>query len=362
LIFLQLCPNCGKFLADFKVVICGSEFLAHGGGFLTENQIDAKQNYNYMKILLLSGRHHKSGSTYISPLLLVSVLLFVIISISGTASWLAYNMGHEDGFDLGLDDARFAAGSGLTLQSSIKQQRMEWEQTQKNSREYLNAMALKLGELQSHIVRLNALGERLAKMGKLDETEFDFKNSPAVGGFDLRGDERYMELSELVGGMESMSREIEDRDIKLDLLEDLIMNNDLQKDVRPTNYPVKSSYISSGYGERADPFTGVKAFHKGVDFPGRTGSKVMAAGSGIVIFSGEQRGYGKVIKVDHGNDIVTLYAHNSKLLAKVGDYVSKGQQIAAVGSSGRSLKPHLHFEVRHDGNTVDPIKFIQASN
>ena len=314
-----------------------------------------------MKILLLSGRHHKSGSTYISPLLLVSVSLFIIVAISGTASWFAYHMGHEKGFEIGIDDARFAAGSGLTLQSSINQQREEWNQAKKDSRDYLNAMALKLGELQSHIVRLNALGERLTKMGKLDVAEFNFKSTPAVGGIDLRGDERYLTLSELVDGMEAISREIEDRDIKFNLLEDLIMNNDLQEDVKPTKRPVKKSYISSKFGERTDPFTGRKAFHKGIDFPGKTGSKVMAAGSGVVIFAGEQRGYGNLIKVDHGNDTVTYYAHNSKLMAEVGEYVTKGQQIAAIGSTGRSRAPHVHFEVRQGGEAVDPEMLLQAS-
>jgi murein DD-endopeptidase MepM/ murein hydrolase activator NlpD len=289
------------------------------------------------------------------------MLLFIVVTISGAASWFAYNMGHEKGFEIGFDDARFAAGSGLTLQSSIDQQRMEWKQEQKKSREYLNAMALKLGELQSHMVRLNALGERLTKMGKLDAAEFDFQNTPAVGGIDLRGDERYLSLSEMIDGMESISREVEDRDIKFNLLEDLIMNSDLQKDVHPSNYPVKSSYISSKYGERTDPFTGLKAFHKGIDLPGKTGSKVMAAGSGVVIYSGEQRGYGKLVKIDHGNDTVTLYAHNNKLMVEVGDYVAKGQQIAAVGSTGRSRAPHLHFEVRLAGKAVDPLEFIQAS-
>jgi hypothetical protein len=314
-----------------------------------------------MKILLLSGRHHKSGSTYISPLLLVSVSLFIIVAISGTASWFAYNMGHEKGFEIGIDDARFAAGSGLTLQSSINQQREEWNQAKKDSRDYLNAMALKLGELQSHIVRLNALGERLTKMGKLDVAEFNFKSTPAVGGIDLRGDERYLTLSELVDGMEAISREVEDRDVKFNLLEDLIMNNDLKQNIKPSKYPVKSSYISSKFGERTDPFTGRKAFHKGIDLPGKTGSKVMAAGSGVVIFAGEQRGYGNLIKVDHGNDTVTYYAHNSKLMAEVGEYVTKGQQIAAIGSTGRSRAPHVHFEVRQGGEAVDPEMLLQAS-
>jgi hypothetical protein len=314
-----------------------------------------------MEILLLSNRHHKSGSTYVSPLLLASMFLLVISGIAGTASWVAYNLGHDEGFELGIEDARFATGGGTTLQSSIKQQRMEWEETQKKTREHLNTMALKLGQLQSHIVRLNALGERLTKMGKLDSGEFDFKKIPPQGGVDLRGDEKYLELSELVDEMETLTRVIEDRDIKFNLLEDMIMNSDLQKEVHPSGYPVRGGYISSKYGERTDPFTGQKGFHKGIDITGRVGTKVAAAGSGIVIFSGVKKGYGKLIKIHHGNGIVTHYAHNSKLLAQVGDFVTKGQKIAAVGSTGRSTGPHLHFEVLLNGETVNPEKYLHAS-
>ncbi len=270
-------------------------------------------------------------------------------------------MGHREGIAEEKEYSRLASITGTNIQSSIDQQRREWEETKRKTREHLNAMALKLGQLQSHIVRLNALGERLTKMGKLDVDEFDFKNEPPRGGIDSGG-EKYVELSELLEEMDTLSRVIEDREIKLNLMEDLIMNRDLQKEVQPSGYPVKGSYISSGYGERSDPFTGAKSFHDGVDLAGKAGNKVAAAASGIVIFSGEKTGYGKVIKIHHGNGVVTLYAHNNKLLANVGDYVTKGQKIATVGSSGRSTGPHLHFEVHLDGKTVDPEKYLHAVN
>ncbi len=313
-----------------------------------------------MKILLLSDRHHKFGSTTISPFLFITVLLCAIAGISATTSWLAFNMGHEQGVEQGIEDSRLASISGATIQSSINQQRKEWEDTKKKTREHLNAMALKLGQLQSHIVRLNALGERLTKMGKLDAEEFDFKKAPPQGGLE-QDVEKYAELSELVDDMETLSRVIEDRELKLNLMEDLILNSDLQKEVQPSGYPVKGGYISSKYGERTDPFTGAKSYHDGVDLAGRVGANVEAAASGIVIFSGEKQGYGKVIKLHHGNGIVTLYAHNKRLLAEVGDYVTKGQKIAAVGSTGRSTGPHLHFEVQLNGKTVDPEKYLHAS-
>ncbi len=313
-----------------------------------------------MKILLLSERHHKFGSTSISPFFLASVLLCLIAGISASASWLAYNMGHEEGVEQGIEDSRLASISGTTIQSSISQQRKEWEETKKRTREHLNAMALKLGQLQSHIVRLNALGERLTKMGKLDAEEFDFKKTPPQGGLE-RNVEKYAELSELVDDMEALSRVIEDRELKLNLMEDLILNSDLQKEVQPSGYPVKGGYISSKYGERTDPFTGARSYHDGVDLAGRVGADVTAAASGIVIYAGKKHGYGKVIKLHHGNGIVTLYAHNNKLLAEVGDYVTKGQRIATVGSTGRSTGPHVHFEVQLNGKTVDPEKYLHAS-
>ncbi len=278
-----------------------------------------------------------------------------------TSSWMGYNIGHDHGMEQEKQHSHLASVSGAALQSSIEQQRHEWEESQRRTREHLNVLALKLGQLQSHIVRLNALGERLTEMGKLDSEEFDFREIPARGGADSRGTDKYAELSELVEEMETLSRTIEDREIKLNMLEELIMNSDLQKEVRPSGHPVKRGWISSKYGERHDPFTGKKTFHDGVDIAGKAGEKVVAVGSGIVTFSGTKTGYGKVVKIHHGNGFVTIYGHNSKLTVKVGDYVTKGQQIAEVGSTGRSTGPHLHFEVQLNGKTVDPTKYLQAS-
>ena len=320
-----------------------------------------KQNYNYMKILLLSNRHHKYGSVTISPWLLSGIIALALVAASMTSSWVGYNLGHEEGVEQGEQNVHIASITGSALKSSIEEQRKEWEQSKKSTQEHLNVLALKLGELQSHIVRLNALGERLTKMGKFDEEEFDFKKVPARGGADSSGVNKFVGLSELVEEMETLSRIIEDREIKLNVMEELIMNRELQKEVYPSGQPVKGGWISSTYGERLDPFTGSKTFHDGVDIAGKVGTRVAAVASGIVIFAGEKQGYGKVVKIYHGNGYVTLYAHNSKLLAHVGDYVTKGQQISAMGSTGRSTGPHLHFEVHLDGKTVDPQTYLQAA-
>lgn len=314
-----------------------------------------------MKILLLSDRHHKYGSVSISPWLLVGVFILSLAGAATTSSWLGYNLGHEQGVEQGEQFSHFTSVSGSALKSSIEEQRKDWEQNKKLTREHLNVLALKLGELQSHIVRLNALGERLTKMGKFDAEEFDFKKTPARGGADSSSVDKFVELSELVEELDTLARVIEDREIKLGVMEELIMNRELQKEVYPSGQPVKGGYISSEYGERLDPFTGSRTFHDGVDIAGRPGTKVAAVGSGIVIFSGEKQGYGKVVKIHHGNGFITLYAHNQRLTVQVGDYVSKGQQIATVGSTGRSTGPHLHFEVQLNGATVDPRTYLQAS-
>ncbi len=318
-----------------------------------------------MKILLLSNRHHKSGAVSISPWLLFGVLILAIAGASTTASWVGYNLGHELGTKQGTEQeqqrAHAALVSSASLQSSIELQRQEWEESKLRTNGHLNVLALKLGQLQSHVVRLNALGERLAKMGELDSEEFDFKKIPGRGGVDSRDMSSPVGMPELVSEIDSLSRVIEDREVKLNILEELIMNYDLQKEIHPSGQPVKGGYISSKYGERHDPFTGRKNFHHGVDIASKAGTAINAVGSGIVIFSGTKSGYGKLVKVQHGNGFVTIYGHNQELKVNVGDYVSKGQKIATVGSTGRSTGPHVHFEVQLDGKTVNPVKYLSAA-
>ncbi|MCP3670006.1 MAG: M23 family metallopeptidase [Gammaproteobacteria bacterium] len=318
-----------------------------------------------MKILLLSNRHHKSGAVSISPWWLFVVLVLAITGASTTSSWVGYNLGHELGTKQGTEQEQqrthAAIVSGASLQSSIEQQRKEWEENRLRANSHLNVLALKLGQMQSHVVRLNALGERLAKMGELDSEEFNFKKIPGRGGVDSRDISSPVDMPELVSEIDSLSRVIEDREVKLNILEELIMNYDLQKEIHPSGQPVKGGYISSKYGERRDPFTGKKTFHHGVDIASRPGTAINAVGSGIVIFSGTKSGYGKLVKVQHGNGFVTIYGHNQELKVNVGDYVSKGQNIATVGSTGRSTGPHVHFEVQLDGEAVNPVKYLRAA-
>jgi len=144
----------------------------------------------------------------------------------------------------------------------------------------------------------------------------------------------------------------------LNVLEDFLLNRKLREEVHPEGRPVAAGYISSSFGNRTDPFTGRAAFHKGVDFAGRTGAEVVAVASGVVIWSGDRYGYGQMVEVNHGNGYVTRYAHNAENLVAVGDTVKRGQMIAMMGSTGRATGPNLHFEVLRNGRVVDPLTYI----
>jgi murein DD-endopeptidase MepM/ murein hydrolase activator NlpD len=129
----------------------------------------------------------------------------------------------------------------------------------------------------------------------------------------------------------------------------------------PNVSPVESAYNSSSYGWRIDPFRGVKAFHEGLDFPAATGTPIYAAGDGMVTAAEQTHDYGNIVKINHGSGLETRYAHTSKILVKVGQRVVKGQEIALVGSTGRSTGPHLHYEIRLNGSPLDPRRYLDRN-
>jgi murein DD-endopeptidase MepM/ murein hydrolase activator NlpD len=142
------------------------------------------------------------------------------------------------------------------------------------------------------------------------------------------------------------------------VLEDLLLNRKLRDEVRPEGRPVTAGYVSSQFGSRADPFTGRRAFHKGVDFAGREGAEVVAVATGVVTWSGDRYGYGQLVEINHGNGYVTRYAHNVDNLVAVGDTVRRGQVIARMGDTGRATGPNLHFEVLLNDKPVDPLTYV----
>ena len=241
------------------------------------------------------------------------------------------------------------------LQAHAAQQQEQLLATQRQAQQEVNALAARVGELQAQANRLNALGERLAHVGKFDDGEFDFQAPVGVGG---EGPVRDMPSAELRTSLDQLDSQFDASGAQLSVLESLLFNQKLDRDATPSRTPIAGSYITSRFGRRADPFGRGSQYHRGIDFHARTGDPVLAVASGVISYSGVRSGYGKVIEIDHGNGYVTRYAHNSGLLAQVGDLVRAGQQVARAGSTGRSTGAHVHFEVWDRGRVVNPRKFL----
>jgi murein DD-endopeptidase MepM/ murein hydrolase activator NlpD len=226
-----------------------------------------------------------------------------------------------------------------------------------HTRESLDSLAVKLGELQARILRLDAFGQRLAKAAGVKADEFRFDENPGQGG-PAPTAARSLSMNEFQQMLDSISSTLDDRSDKLGVLDSLILDDRLTRKTIPTTLPVAMGYYSSNFGYRVDPFNGRQAFHTGVDLIAPTGTPVMAAAGGVVSKAAFVPDYGKFIDVDHDNGLTSRYAHLSKTLVRVGDVVMKGQVIAAVGSTGRATGPHLHFEVREKGIPLNPNKFL----
>lgn len=226
----------------------------------------------------------------------------------------------------------------------------------------LNAMAVKLGEMQAQLTRLDALGERLSAIAGFRPQDFRFSESPGLGGAaSTLLPAQNLSLKEFSERLLEVSRTLENRTDMLGLLEAQLFEQAVRKKLMPTMMPVNAPYNASGFGIRIDPITGQQAMHEGIDFIADAGTPIVAAAGGVVQFAGFHPQYGYMIDIEHGNDLVTRYAHASKLLVKEGDVVQRGRHIANVGSTGRSTGPHLHFEVRFKGAPQNPNRFLVAS-
>jgi murein DD-endopeptidase MepM/ murein hydrolase activator NlpD len=246
-----------------------------------------------------------------------------------------------------------------TWRDELTQQQAMVATTRRTLQQNLDALALRIGRLNAHIVRLDALGARLTQMAGLKDGEFDFTSAPSLGGPEepLAVGEG-TQIGGVVSAIDVLDEQLADRSRQLSVLEDLMLNRKLRDEVRPEGRPVTSGYVSSQFGNRTDPFTGRRAFHRGVDFAGREGAEVVAVASGVVIWSGERYGYGQLVEINHGNGYVTRYAHNVDNLVAVGDTVRRGQVIARMGDTGRATGPNLHFEVLLNDKPVNPLTYV----
>ncbi len=282
------------------------------------------------------------------------LIVVALLLVSSMAGYIGYRVG-VTGVAVGSDEIT------REWQANLEQQKKELARLQQLAQDRADALAKRLALLQAQMIRLEALGQRLVEMAKLDSGEFDFENPPAQGGPTSHGGQNAIAPPDFLEALDRLSRQLEDRSSQLQVLENVLMNRNLQAELLPKGKPILQGWLSSRYGMRTDPFTGKRDFHAGVDFAGKEGSPVVATGAGVVTWAGSRSGYGKLIEINHGGGYATRYGHNRKILVKVGETVKKGQIIGEMGSTGRSTGPHVHFEVLRNGRTVNPARYIGAA-
>ncbi len=247
------------------------------------------------------------------------------------------------------------------LINDLLAQRAELERMRERTTNTLDSMALRVGSMQAQLTRLNAVGEHLVKKAKIDSPEFNFDELPALGSAGVDTQTESFTESQLLHDIDVLGDQLSLREKQLSLLDVFSANKKLSKEVRPAGLPVAKGWLSSRYGYRADPFTGKRKFHHGVDIAGKSGTNVLAAASGLVTWVGKKGGYGYLIELDHGSGYVTRYAHNKETVVKQGDVVKQNDVIAKMGSTGYSTGPHLHFEVLRHGKKVNPRQYLYAA-
>jgi murein DD-endopeptidase MepM/ murein hydrolase activator NlpD len=264
------------------------------------------------------------------------------------------------GFQLGRSNSLSSPTAQVGEWSrKLEDQKRQVAEAKRDLQERLDTLAGRVGQMNAHVIRLDALGRRLTEMAHLDKGEFNFDTPPAVGGPEGLIEGAMIASPDLSSMLDDLNHQIKDRERQLSVLESLISTRNLNSQIVPGGRPVLQGWISSYFGQRADPFSGHQAIHRGVDFAAPAGSQVIAVASGVVTYSKERFGYGRTVEINHGNGYVTRYGHNQKVLVSVGDTIQKGQPIALIGSTGRSTGPHLHFEVLKEGRAVDPMRFVR---
>lgn len=294
-----------------------------------------------------AGRAHQFDLAKPATLVVIAALA---LGVLGSAFVLGVQLGRQGG-------GSAASGELEGWTRLITAQASEVTALKAEVQERVDALALRLGRLDAQLLRLNALGKRLAQMADIERREFDFDTPPASGGPESEQGAG-AEIPDLTALIEQFEEKLQLRDAQLAALESVLLARKLEEQIHPDGRPVRAGFISSYFGNRQDPFTGQRAFHAGLDFSSRAGTEVVAVAAGIVSWAGERAGYGQMVEIAHGNGYSTRYAHNEQNLVTVGQTVTRGASIARMGSTGRSTGPHVHFEVLRNGRQVDPLTFI----
>ena len=301
-----------------------------------------------MNIILISNKSERAKNIVLTNthlVLVASILLIISIILAMGLNYLSLRYGDKIQNQV----------SHLFVVSS----QQEESDAHAHLHDNLDAMAVKLGQMQAQLMRLDALGERLAKSSGVKTEEFLFDKTPGQGGASPTLSSQALSADEFKQRLNELSYVIDDREDKFGVLESLLRQDRLTKRVYPSEMPVDTEWYSSGFGYRIDPFSGRRVFHEGVDFAAKTGTPIKAAAGGVVIYSARHPEYGNMVEIDHGDELVSRYAHASKRLVNLGQIVSSGQKIAEVGSTGRSTGPHLHFEIRHKNVPQNPSRYLK---
>jgi murein DD-endopeptidase MepM/ murein hydrolase activator NlpD len=310
-----------------------------------------------MNIILVGKNHGRSKVFTLHPrgLVAATVLALTVVAL---CAWAGYQVAMAQVADRPVVPPYLLAQWHETLQ----EQEQELTALERDAREQVDAMTLRLGEMQGRLLRLDALGQRFVENGAVAADEFNFDEAPAVGGPEESGDAESFSAPELSGMINQLDQRIRDREQQLRLLDTLISNRRLEDERFVAGRPITWGWLSSPFGYRSDPFTGKRTWHNGVDLAGKDGSDIIAVAAGVVTFAGDRHGYGNLVEIDHGDGLVTRYAHANTVEVDTGQVVQKGQIIATMGSTGRSTGPHVHFEVLQNGKARNPATYIQRAS
>ena len=307
-----------------------------------------------MKVILVDQRHGHT-KTIVLKGWLKGILSLCLLGAPVALGYFGY------GLAVSQSNSVFNEKSAQNWERQIRIQAEQISEIKEESEQQIEALTMRLAMLQASLVRLDAVGEHITAIANLDTGEFDFSDPIGIGGPATGISESYSAAG-FMDAVYELERQLKDRQQQLEILEGLMTDRKMQSDVFIAGRPVEKAWIASRFGQRPDPITGRIAFHGGIDFTtGKSGAEINTVAAGVITWSGPRSGYGLMVEVNHGNGFTTRYAHSEKLLVGVGDVVMKGQNIALVGSTGRSTGPHVHFEVYKNGRVVDPAAYIHRT-
>jgi len=304
-----------------------------------------------MNVILLSKRDGRARQLDLARPLTLTALSALVFAFLGSAFAIGVQLGRGN-------HERVVVADTTRFGTLLAEQKKQIADLKQQVQLRVDAMAMRLGEVNAHVIRLDALGKRLTEMADIDSREFNFDRDPPRGGPEGDSEGMSAQIPDLSAQLRQLEQRVDLRESQLSALENVILARELHQEIHPEGRPVANGFISSYFGERADPFDGLEAFHKGVDFAGTPGSPVTAVAAGVVTWAGERTGYGKLIEINHGDGFTTRYGHNERTLVTVGQTVKRGERIALMGSTGRSTGPHVHFEVLRNGRQVNPLSYI----